>query len=98
MMPLPPRISYNGVLKSCYPFWIETTGGRSVCFSALHVDVPRQVHHRPGRSTRWRRWQPAARLVRHCERGDRPTGPDGRAIDRRHVEAVTPAYYTARVV
>jgi hypothetical protein len=32
------------VCTTLKPVWIETTGGRSVYISALHVDVPRRVH------------------------------------------------------
>ena len=31
------------VYNKAKPVWIETTGGRSVCIGALHVDVTRTV-------------------------------------------------------
>src|SRR5512132_4195936 len=54
------------------PAWIETTGGRSACSSALHVDVPRRVHRGSERRTgqpRRRRLRPAARVDHHSGRG-----------------------------
>ena len=35
------------VYNTLKPGWIETTGGRRVCISALYVDVTRRVHRRP---------------------------------------------------
>src|ERR1700716_819619 len=63
--------------------WIETTGGRNVCISALYVDVTRRVHRGAERRTgqpRRRRLRPAARVVRHSGGGVRPAGRAGRTI------------------
>jgi PIN domain nuclease of toxin-antitoxin system len=39
------------VCNTVKPAWIETTGGRRGCISALHVDVPRRVHRGSERRT-----------------------------------------------
>src|SRR5215204_3387525 len=57
------------------PVWIQATRGRSVCISALHVDVTRRVHRGSERRTgqpRRRRLRPAARVDHHSGWGVRP--------------------------
>src|SRR5215213_1356919 len=66
------------------PAWDATTGGRSVCISALHVDVPRRVYRRSERRTsqpRRRRLRPAARVDHHSGRGVWPAVRAGELFD-----------------
>ena len=74
------------VYSTLKPVWIETTGGRNVCISALHVDVTRRVHRGSERRTE----QPRRRRLRcGCTSGSstpdgefgRPAGPAGQLWD-----------------
>jgi hypothetical protein len=84
-----PRINAAmPVYNALKPFWMEMTGGRSVCIGALHVDVPRRVHRRAERRTgqpRRRRLHAAAPAK--AAAGDRDVLVHGAYTAQRALEA-----------